>query len=239
MTSDPTKPTGPPGNPAATSPTKPPSSPNDPPGREPPAVARPRAPSRKRAGPYVSPYEIAKERLAEQRTETGVACSSKSLETAARIVGLEVVSRQDLEQVEAPHRVFRWVVWGDETMTARKKRTELVLHLRKVFPTPHGGWLDEPELTAAWNYWQSEIAAMRRRGLMQPWAEDLPLEGYQQAIAAVRRAPRRPRRTDPGPDASIEVVLTAEEREALLALPALVLEALPPLAGLVQRLKPR
>ncbi len=212
---------------------------NTTPGREPPVDAGPSDPRRPRDQPYVSPWTRARAILAQKETETGAGRSRKSIETARRIVKMEVIARRDLVEAQAPYRVVRWVVWGENTSTARAKRTELVLHLRKVLPTPYGGWPDERALSAAWDYWQAEIDKARRRGLIQPWADDLPVEGYQQAIAALPRATRRTSRGAAPSSEPEAVVLTAEEREALLALPPLVLKALPPLAGLVQRLGPR
>ena len=88
-----------------------------------------------------------------------------------------------------------------------------MLHLRHAIERPDNGWLLEPQLTAAIEVWDVAVAEARTRGLVQPRAEEIPLEAYQTAIAS--RAKRRPREApEPPPPAAM---FTAEELASLEA----------------------
>ncbi len=197
------------------------------------------APRRRRDQPYVSPYQDAQALVAQKGTTSGATVSRKSLETAERILALEDGPRQALEAAEAPYRVFRWVVWGESTSTARRARTDLALHLRKTLATAYGGWPDERALSAAWACWQTAVAEARPRGQLPPDCSRIPLADYQRAIAAVARSKRRaPRVVAPrrGPEV---IVLSAAELDELLSLPPILLKELPALAAVIKRLGAR
>jgi hypothetical protein len=197
------------------------------------------APRRKRADPYVSPYEDAERIGAQTRPDADGTRSRKSLETAERILRLEEVPRRALEGAEAPKRVFRWVVWGDDDPVARAARTALVLHLRATLATAYGGWPDERGFTAAWRLWQSAIVEARSRGQSPPECAQISAQDYARAVAAaVTRSTRRTPRVVPRRQPEM-VLLSPEARDELESLPAILLKELPALAAWIKQLPPR
>src|SRR5262245_59656427 len=130
---------------------------------------------------YASPVAHAREILARARSEGLPKVSPPAASTARRITRLEYLVARDLEDAQAPYKTMGWVARG-ESMTARRRRADLVLHLRRTLPRPRGGWLREEHLRAAFDAWQREIDEARRLGLVQPFPEDLPVAKYVAAI---------------------------------------------------------
>jgi hypothetical protein len=177
-----------------------------------------------RSGAYVSPVVRAREIVAEARA--GKKTSRPAVSNARKILRIEPVVAGDLEKAKVPYKSFRWVAWG-KNATERRRKADLVLHLRVTITTSRGGWLCESDLEAARAVLQAGIDEARRRGLAQPRPQDLPSATYAAAIRAARRerlaeerAPKRAARSAP----PARVPLTKEEeRTALAALAALPL----------------
>jgi hypothetical protein len=197
------------------------------------------APRRKRDQPYVSPYQEAQTLVVQKGTEPGSTFSRKSIETAKRILALEDDPRSALEVAKAPYRVFRWVVWGEDTPAARRARTDLALHLRATLATAYGGWPDERVLGAAWAFWQTTIAEALQQGWRPPACSRIPVADYQQAIASIARSKRRPPRVIANPRGPMVIELSAAEYAELVSLPPILLKELPALAALIKRLGSR
>lgn len=147
--------------------------------------------------------------------------SSQCLAAARRILRLEPTVVSDLVAELAPYRVARWVAWG-ERPAIRRRRADLVIHLRHVVETNQGGWLDEPQFKVAMEVWQRGIDDARLHGLPQPEPAGIPLAEYQAAINSVTRSSRRP------PGARAEALAEADrlrmeaDRAAIAALPVLL-----------------
>lgn len=165
---------------------------------------------------YVSPVDRAREVLARAQADRS-SVTRRELSTAIRIAKvLEPVCALDLVRVQAPFLIFRWVAWGDGS-TARRKRTDLVLYLRRSIHTSQGGWFVERQLRAALDVWERAVDDARRRGLVQPRPENLPLSLFEDAIrGAMRCARRSPARKTP--EAAPLPILTEDERELLARL---------------------
>jgi hypothetical protein len=172
---------------------------------------------------YVSPVEKAREivaylRSGEGRSGGGHAKISRSVASSSRRIAKMAQMAQtvidDLESVEAPLMVIRWVAWGDDPTECRR-RADLVLYLRTILDTARGGWPREPHLQAALDLWQRAVAEAIQRGLMQPAPDDLPAVLYRDALAGVVRCSRRSPTPTKVPAAT---TLTDEERETLAGL---------------------
>jgi hypothetical protein len=146
---------------------------------------------------YVSPAAWAREIEARLRAGAPVLVSKKTLHTARRIHRLATSITLDLEAVEAPLHVFRWVAWAPKNaitksnITKLRQRADLVLHLRRTFERQEGGWFLEREHAAAFDVWMRAIEEARKQGRLHPRAGDVPLERYAEAIVAVSSQRRR------------------------------------------------
>lgn len=168
-----------------------------------------------------SPLERAQATLYHVQSEGRSKIPRSAISTSRRIIALTDRVRRELDAAKAPYRVVRWVAWG-QGRTAQQQRVALALHLSRTLDTACGGWPDDRALAAAWELWQSTIAAARRQGRRPPRCGAVPSARYAAAIASAtrsaRRAPSNATRKEP-------LVLTAEQRaefERLLqALPVL------------------
>jgi hypothetical protein len=136
--------------------------------------------------PYVSPMRWAREVLSPEATQI---FPGKVRAIAQHIIQLSVMVVADLEAEEAPIHVFRWVAWASGA-TAQRRRTDLVLHLRRALERSRNGWLEERHLTAALAVWESAIQSTRLRGLIAPRPEGVPIERYRDAVDAARKRSR-------------------------------------------------
>lgn len=110
---------------------------------------------------------------------------------ALRMVRLSPTVVTDLESEEAPIHVFRWVAWAS-TLTDQRRRTDLVVHLRRTIERPRNGWLEERHFYAALDVWDQARGAARKRGGIMPAAQEIPLEAYRAVLDGARKRPRSP-----------------------------------------------
>lgn len=134
---------------------------------------------------YVSPMVRARAIVAG---EIG-SVSSCQRQHALRMVRLSPTVIADLESEEAPLHVFRWVAWA-ATLTDQRRRTDLVIHLRRTIERPRNGWLEERHFYAAMEEWDQARSAARKRGGIMPAVHEIPLEAYRTAIEGVTRNER-------------------------------------------------
>lgn len=172
--------------------------------------------------PYKSPVAHAREILAKLQAEGPGSVSRRAAAAARRIANrLEPLVARDLEAVQAPYRVARWVAWA-KGHAGRRQRADLAIHLRHTIKTSQGGWPEETQLQVALGVWQEAIDKARRRGVPQPRAEDVAAAKYEAAIRAVTRSARRaPAKAAGARVRRAPLLLTDEERAALAVLPVL------------------
>jgi hypothetical protein len=105
--------------------------------------------------------------------------------------------KKDLDAIEAPQHVYRWVAWAPakgprRLYTPVRERVELVQHLRQTFERgSEDGWFLEREHSAALRVWMDACAVARKRGGIMPAADEIPAERYMEAILASAERPRR------------------------------------------------
>lgn len=147
--------------------------------------------------PYRSPAAWAREIMAQVAAGKPPDLSETTLEVARRIDALRTMIKRDLDALEAPKHVYRWVAWAPEDgptrlRTPAQERSELVQHLRRTFERgDEDGWFSEPELSAAQRVWLAEVEAARKRGGIMPAADQIPPERYMEAITASASRPQR------------------------------------------------
>jgi hypothetical protein len=156
-------------------------------------------PFAKKPSAYVSPAAWAREIMAQVANGKPPDLSKTTLDVARRIDALPPLIKRDLDALEAPKHVYRWVAWAPANGPRRfyapaKERADLVLHLRRTFERgDEDGWFLERELGAALRVWMEEVQAARKRGGIPPSADQIPPERYVEAIAAsADRPPRAP-----------------------------------------------
>lgn len=108
---------------------------------------------------------------------------------AARMVRLSLTVIADLESEEAPFHIFRWVAWG-ATLTEQRRRTDLVIHIRRSIERPKNGWVEERHCAAAMDAWDHARSNARKRGGIMPAVHEIALEVYRAAIEGAKRPPR-------------------------------------------------
>lgn len=144
-----------------------------------------------------SAYVRARELLAQVAAGERPDVSETTLENARRIDALSWGIKRDLDALEAPKHVYRWVARAPakgptRVYTPTHARAELVLHLRRTFERgDEDGWFLERELGAAMRVWMDAVQAARSRGLIMPAADQIPPERYMEAIVASASRPRR------------------------------------------------
>lgn len=134
---------------------------------------------------YVSPMVRARAIVAGEMGEV----SYFQRQIAQRMVRLSPTIVADLESEEAPVHVFRWVAWA-ATLTEQRRRTDLVVHLRRSIERPRNGWLQERHFYAALDVWDQARSAARKRGGIMPAVHEIPDDTYRTAIEGARRRPR-------------------------------------------------
>jgi hypothetical protein len=157
---------------------------------------------------YTSPVKVAREALAPENEQK---VSGKVRATAMHIIRLSVMVVADLEDEEAPMHVFRWVAWASGA-AAQRRRTDLVLHLRRTLERTRNGWPEERHLAAALAVWDRAVEQTRVRGLVAPRPEGVPVERYREAVAAARRPSPRDREEVPPPPPSAVVAVPPARR---------------------------
>ncbi|APR88230.1 hypothetical protein A7982_13579 [Minicystis rosea] len=128
--------------------------------------------------------------------------SEKEREVAARMVRLPAMVLLDLERAEAPKFVFRWVAWA-ANHTMQRRRTDLVLYLRRSIERRLNGWFEERHLTAAMAALEAARDEARRRGGIMPAVDQIPVEVYRAAVEGAAKN-KRQRRLEPELEAAIE-----------------------------------
>jgi len=147
-------------------------------------------PFAKKPSAYVSPAARAREIMAQVAAGKSPDLSETTLENARRIDALSWGIKTDLDALEAPKHVYRWVARAPangprRVYTPTHARAELVLHLRRSFERgDEDGWFLERELGAALRAWMVEVQAARKRGGIFPRADQIPPERYMEAIVA-------------------------------------------------------
>jgi hypothetical protein len=135
---------------------------------------------------------MARARALVRGDAAGEDVSGEALRHAKRIMKLAVTVQLDLERAQAPWHVFRWVACA-RNMTEQDQRRHLVLHLHKHLPRRRDGWLQEPQVAAAFRWWLQAREAKRKKGGIMPMVHEIPLEDYVCAIESARRGPSTPR----------------------------------------------
>jgi len=154
-------------------------------------------PLAKKPSTYVSPAAWAREVVAQVAAGKPPDLSKETLETARRIDALSPTIKRDLDALETPKHVYRWVAWAPakgprRLHTPAHERAELVQHLRRTFERgDEDGWFLERELGAARRAWMEAVQAARKRGGIMPSADQIPAERYMEAITASASRPRR------------------------------------------------
>lgn len=92
----------------------------------------------------------------------------------------------DLEREETPIHLFRWVARVAQ-VSEQRRRTDLVIHLRRSITRPRNGWLEDWQCTAAMNEWDTARREARKRGGSLPAVHEVQLATYQAAIEGARK----------------------------------------------------
>ena len=154
-------------------------------------------PFAKKPSAYVSPAARAREIMAQVAAGKPPDLSVTTLEVARRIDALSPTIKRNLDALETPKHVYRWVAWAPAKGPKRlyppaQERAELVLHLRRTFERgDEDGWFLERELGAALRAWMEAVQAARKREGIMPSADQIPAERYMEAMMASASRPRR------------------------------------------------
>lgn len=146
---------------------------------------------------YVSPATWARRVVTQVAAGASPAVSRATLETARRIDALSSSIKRNLDALEAPKHVYRWVAWAPKKgprrlHTPAQERAELVQHLRRTFERgEEDGWFLERELGAALRVWMEAVQKARERGGLMPSADQIPADRYMEAITTSASQPRR------------------------------------------------
>jgi hypothetical protein len=155
---------------------------------------------------YVSPMVRARAIVAGQ-----VHVSRCQRHHATRMVHLHPMVIVDLEREEAPIHLFRWVAKVTK-VSEQRRRTDLVIHLRRSIERPRNGWMDDWHCNAAMDAWDGVREEARKRGGIMAAVHEIPIEVYRAAIDAAKT--RRTRGAEP------EVSATETESAAECGEPA-------------------
>jgi hypothetical protein len=116
------------------------------------------------------------------------ACKSE-VDHAKRMVGLPPMVIVALEREEATTHAFRWVAWG-ATPTDQRRRSDLVIHLRRSIQRPRNGWFKDRHFVAALSAWDEARREARKRGGIPPTYDQIPLETYRAAVEGAQKLHR-------------------------------------------------
>ncbi len=92
----------------------------------------------------------------------------------------------DLEREETPIHLFRWVARVAQ-VSEQRRRTDLVIHLRRSITRPRNGWLEDWQCIAAMNEWDTARREARKRGGSLPAVHEVQLATYQAAIEGAKK----------------------------------------------------
>lgn len=100
---------------------------------------------------------------------------------AMRMIRLHPMIIVDLEREQTPTHLFRWVA-GVSQISEQRRRTDLVIHLRRSIERPRNGWVENWQCLAAMNEWDLARREARKRGSLLPAVHEVPLAVYRAAI---------------------------------------------------------